>query len=117
MGTFVFGGGNHEAGHVLPDMAPGQRLVVRNDITFSVKPEEFSFGLIVKGPVYKGAGTINSHDRVEMLGPIAVTFSKAETMKPFHGLARLPFVVKHSRQYGAPPAINKDSLSTAGNIS
>ncbi|MBF0456633.1 MAG: ABC transporter ATP-binding protein [Nitrospirae bacterium] len=106
MGTFVFGGGNREAGHILPDLTAGQCIVVRIDIKFSVKPEEFSFGLVAKGPAHKGADTIISHDRVEMLGPIAVTFSHPETMKPFHGIARLPFEVQHSLVSNIPAGGN-----------
>ncbi|MBF0516511.1 MAG: ABC transporter ATP-binding protein [Nitrospirae bacterium] len=96
IGTFVFGGGNREVRHVLPDMSPGQSLVVRVDITFSVKAEEFLFGLAAKGALYKGAETFNSHARIDMLGPIVVTYSKPMADIPFHGIARLPFEVKHA---------------------
>ncbi|KWT87082.1 ABC transporter ATP-binding protein [Candidatus Magnetominusculus xianensis] len=96
IGTFVFGGGNREVQHVIPDMSAGQSLIVRIDVTFSVKAEEFLFGLAVKGATYKGAETFNSHARIDMLGPIVVTYSKPVSQIPFHGIARLPFDVKHT---------------------
>jgi hypothetical protein len=112
IGTFVFGGGNREVHHVLPDLSPGQRLVVKIDITFSVKAEEFLFGLLIKGAVYKGAQIINSHDRIDMLGPIVVTFSKPESQIPFHGIAKLPIEVRHSL-VDSTSEVNGNNLSTS----
>ncbi|MBF0568942.1 MAG: ABC transporter ATP-binding protein [Nitrospirae bacterium] len=117
IGTFVFGGGNKEVRHVIADMSPGQRLVVKIDITFSVKPEEFLFGLAAKGAIYKGAETINSHDRIDMLGPIVVTYSKPTSQIPFHGIARLPFEVKHFLVNGTAPVNEHDNVSPAQTIS
>jgi hypothetical protein len=74
-------------------MGPGDRAIVRFDVTMNLAPGQYSFGL--------GAGepgpeeNINAglaHDRIDTLGPIVVGVVREE-IRQFYGLARLPMQV------------------------
>ncbi|MBF0537080.1 MAG: ABC transporter ATP-binding protein [Nitrospirae bacterium] len=91
LGNFVFAGGARQVGHRLPDMSAGDCCVVRLNLTFTVKPGYYTFGIGASEPTETATCY---HDRFEGLGPIIVTFD--ETMElPFHGMTMLPLQVSN----------------------
>jgi ABC-type polysaccharide/polyol phosphate transport system ATPase subunit len=95
LGNLVFAGGARQSGYRLPDLSPGQKLVVVLAIRFNVQPGEYTFSLGVAEPC--SAGGPNSgflHDRHELLGPVTVTADR-DRLLPFHGIAQLPMSLNH----------------------
>jgi len=95
LGNLVFAGGAKQSGHRLPDMSPGQELVVVLTVQFNVQPGEYTFSLGAAEPSAVGgpnAGFL--HDRHELLGPIVVTADPGRLL-PFHGIAQLPMTFSH----------------------
>jgi ABC-type polysaccharide/polyol phosphate transport system ATPase subunit len=87
LGNLVFSAGTGNLGHRLPALLPGESLVVRLTVTFSVQPGKYTFNV---GTAELG----RVHDWHEMLGPIEV-FHEGGGPPPFHGLAELPMEARH----------------------
>jgi len=87
LGNLVFAAGTGNLGHRLPPLHPGESLVVRLSVRFSVQPGRYTFtvGTSELGRV---------HDWHEMLGPIEV-FQEGLGPPPFYGLAELPMEARH----------------------
>ena len=88
LGNLVFSAGTGNHGHRLPALSPGESLVVRLSVTFSVQPGRYTFNV---GTAELG----RVHDWHEMLGPIEV-FHAGQGPPPFHGLAELPMECRHA---------------------
>jgi hypothetical protein len=88
LGNLVFSAGTGNHGHRLPALSPGESLVVRLTVTFSVQPGRYTFNVGTTEP-----GRV--HDWHEMLGPIEV-FHAGDRPPPFHGLAELPMECRHA---------------------
>jgi ABC-type polysaccharide/polyol phosphate transport system ATPase subunit len=104
LGNLVFAGGARQSGHRLPDLSPGQELVVVLTVQFNVQPGEYTFSLGAAEPSAVGgpnAGFL--HDRHELLGPIVVT-ADPDKLLPFYGIARLPMALSHYRPAEMSPA-------------
>lgn len=98
LGNLVFAAGMRQLQQQLPDLTPGQMLVVSLEITFTVQPGEYTFSLGVSEPGDDpNVGYIQ--DRHEMLGPIIVTADLANTL-PFYGIAQLPMKIEVSALTG-----------------
>jgi len=97
MGNIVFSAGTRQLGQKLPDLKPGQELVVRIELTFSVQPGEYTFSLGTAEPSSEGPNVGYIHDRLDMLGPIVVSAS-FDGILPFHGIAQLPMEINYSKQ-------------------
>lgn len=94
LGNLVFAAGSRQLRHRLPDLQTGQELVVSMDITFNVQPGEYTFSLGASELSQEGPNVGFVQDRIEMLGPIVVSYDYAEVF-PFYGIAQLPMVVNH----------------------
>jgi hypothetical protein len=94
--NLVFAAGTYQLGHELPELAPGDGLVVRHTLTLDVHPGEYSFGVGASLP----SDTNPEHgvvcDRIMQLGPIAVVQDRSKP-RPFFGVARLPMTASHER--------------------
>jgi len=102
LGTLVFSAGTGNLGHRLPALHPGDSLVVRLTVTFSVQPGKYTFNV---GTAELG----RVHDWHERLGPLEV-FHEGTGPPPFHGLAELPMVTRHGpverlAEYAPQPAL------------
>jgi len=87
LGNLVFSAGTGHHHHRLPALGPGDSLVVRLTVTFSVQSGQYTFNL--------GTAELGEvHDWHEMLGPIEV-FHEGGGPLPFHGLAELPMECRH----------------------
>lgn len=86
-GTMVFSAGTGHYRHRLPGLAPGEAIVVRLDLRFSVQPGVYTFTLGTSEPGH-------FHDWHEQVGPIEVTPPPGEA--PFHGVAELPMECRHA---------------------
>ncbi|MGA2937027.1 MAG: ABC transporter ATP-binding protein [Syntrophobacteraceae bacterium] len=110
LGNLVFAGGARQSGHRLPDLSPGQELVVVLTVQFNVQPGEYTFSLGAAEPSAVGgpnAGFL--HDRHELLGPIVVT-ADPDKLLPFYGITRLPMALSHYRPVEMSPSLeNLDS--------
>lgn len=87
LGNLVFSAGTGNLGHRLPALSPGESLVVRLRVRFSVQPGRYTFNV---GTAELG----RVHDWHEMLGPLEV-FQEGEGPLPFHGIAELPMECRH----------------------
>lgn len=96
LGNLVFAGGARQLRKRLPDLVPGQELVVKMEVTFSVQPGEYTFSLGIGEPSESGPNIGYLHDRHEMLGPVVVTADPDEIL-PFYGIAKLPMQVSFSK--------------------
>ena len=95
-GNIVFATGTRQLSEVLPNLASGDKLVIRIELKLNVQPGEYTFSLGVAEPSEENKPNIGYvHDRYEHLGPITVV---ADTTKllPFYGIAKLPVSVNHS---------------------
>lgn len=99
-GNLVFAAGTYQLGHALPDLAPGERLIVRADVTLDLHPGEYTFGVGASIPSEENPEHGIVCDRVMQLGPVAVVQDKSRP-RPFFGMAKLPMKVSHSRGGGA----------------
>jgi lipopolysaccharide transport system ATP-binding protein len=97
--TVVFGAGTAQLGHELPDLAAGERLIVRFDLKLDVEPGQYTFGLGTGEPQGDDPNDGVAHDRLELLGPITVRMDRAQ-MRPFFGKARLPLTASHAPAEG-----------------
>jgi lipopolysaccharide transport system ATP-binding protein len=89
LGNLVFGCGTFQLGVPIPAMAPGERRIVRFDVTMDLQPDTYTFGLGCGEPGGEGPDAGIAHDRLDMLGPIIVG-QPADGKRPFYGIARLP---------------------------
>jgi hypothetical protein len=87
LGNLVFSAGTGNLGHRLPALRPGESVVVRLAVRFSVQPGRYTFNV---GTAELG----RVHDWHEMLGPIEV-FQEGEGPLPFNGIAELPMECRH----------------------
>ena len=95
LGNVVFAAGARQLKWRLPDLYPGEELIVRMELYMNVQPGEYTFSLgasETSGDKDPNIGYL--HDRHHMLGPIVVTADPAKTF-PFHGIAQLPMTVTH----------------------
>ncbi len=90
LANLVFASGTGLSRVMLPDLMPGQELIVRLKLTFNVQPGEYTFNLGVSAPL-----GVNQ-DRHEMLGPIQVVPENLD-LPHFYGIARLPLDVDFCR--------------------
>jgi hypothetical protein len=90
--NLVFGSGTFQAGQHLPPMNPGDRAIVRFEVTMDVEPGQYTFGLGAGEPAEGNVNAGQAHDRIDLLGPIVVGIER-EHLRPFYGLARLPMQV------------------------
>lgn len=96
LGNLVFAAGARHLGKRLPDLSPGDRVVVKIRLTFNVQPGEYTFNLAVSEHLPEHEANIaHTHDRYEMLGPVLVTADSAK-MLPFYGIAQLPMSAEYS---------------------
>ena len=96
LGNLVFAAGTRQLGYRLPGLKPGEELVARFEILFSVQPGEYTFSLGASEPSEEGPNIGYIHDRHEMLGPIVVIPTPNEVY-PFYGIAQLPMKVSFHR--------------------
>lgn len=106
LGNLVFGAGTFQLGVPLPAMTPGERRIVRFEVTMDVQADTYTFGLGCgePGPETDGPDAGIAHDRLDLLGPIVVSHRPA-TVRPFYGIARLPMRATHEP---APPRARTD---------
>jgi lipopolysaccharide transport system ATP-binding protein len=90
----VFAAGTYQLGHTLPAMAPADRIIVTLDLTMSVAPGAYTFGLGASEPAEGGGEAAIAHDRLDCLGPLAISLQR-DKVRPFHGIARLPMSAAH----------------------
>jgi len=107
-GTVVFSAGTGNLGHRLPALSPGESLVVRLTVRFSVQPGKYTFTVGASEP-----GRV--HDWHEMLGPIEV-FHEGGRPLPFHGIAELPMECRHAEveRLAERLAETRDELAPGG---
>jgi len=96
LGNLVFAAGTRQFKHRLPALNPGQELVVKFEILFSVQPGEYTFSLGASEPSEEGPNIGYIRDRHEMLGPIVVIADPNEVF-PFYGIAQLPMKISFHR--------------------
>ncbi len=95
-GNIVFASGTRQLSKRLPDLSPGDELVIRLELQLNVQPGEYAFSLGVAEPSEDNEPNVGYvHDRHERLGPIIVK-ADASKILPFYGIAQLPFTVSHS---------------------
>jgi ABC-type polysaccharide/polyol phosphate transport system ATPase subunit len=95
LGNLVFASGARNLGKPLPDLLPGDRLIVKMELYFNVQPGEYTFSLGAGEP--SGDAEFNVgylQDRHELLGPIVVT-ANDNVLFPFYGIAQLPMAVAY----------------------
>lgn len=102
LGNLVFSASTGNLHHRLPVLEPGESLVVRLTVRFSVQPGRYIFNV---GTAELG----RVHDWHEMLGPIEV-FHEGEGPLPFHGIAELPMECRHGV---VEPAVEERATSGA----
>jgi len=96
MGTLIFQCGVRQLQKRLPDLAAGQRVLVRFRLGLTIQPGVYTFNLSCTG---------FSHDRpaeanyvwtmYEKLGPVVVAFTDENRMVPFGGMAKMPITVDY----------------------
>ena len=97
LGNVVFATGTRQLGKQLPDLFPGEELILKMKLKLNVQPGEYTFSLGVSEPSEEENPNIcYLQDRHDMLGPIIVTTDPAKLL-PFYGIARLPIEVTYSR--------------------
>jgi lipopolysaccharide transport system ATP-binding protein len=87
LGNLVFSAGTGNLGHQLPALSPGESVVVRLSVHFSVQAGQYTFNV---GTAELG----RVHDWHERLGPIEV-FQEGTGPPPFNGIAELPMQCRH----------------------
>jgi hypothetical protein len=92
LGNLVFATGTRQLRQRLPDLAPGQELIIKITVIFSVQPGEYTFSLGAGEPSEEGLNIGYVQDRHEMLGPIVVMADPCDIF-PFYGIAQLPTTV------------------------
>jgi len=103
MGNLVFAAGTPQLRYRLPPLSAGEELIVRFEVSFSVKPGEYTFSLIASEPSSIGGPNVGYfHDQYDLLGPITVTADTNQVF-PFYGIAQLPMKIFH----GAPIKSNR----------
>ena len=102
-GNIVFATGTRQLLEILPDLSPGDQLVIRLGLKLNVQPGKYTFSLGVAEPSDDNEPNIGYvHDRHEHLGPIVVITDTTKLL-PFYGIAQLPVTVSHSYiQKGVP---------------
>jgi ABC-type polysaccharide/polyol phosphate transport system ATPase subunit len=105
LGNLVFSASTGNLRYRLPGLRPGERLVVRLSVRFSIQPGHYTFNV---GTAELG----RVHDWHEMLGPIEV-FHEGDGPLPFHGLAELPMEIRHGSVDGPEP---QDEPALSGSL-
>ena len=59
-------------------------------------PCEYTFGVGTSEPSEEGPNLGYAHDRIDMLGPLVVTYDP-EKIFSFYGIAKLPMKARHCR--------------------
>lgn len=95
-GNLVFAAGTYQLRHELPDLGPGERVIVRAELTMDVHPGEYAFGIGASLPSEANPEHGVVCDRVMQLGPVAVVQDR-DALRPFFGMARLPMKISHTR--------------------
>jgi len=95
LGTLVFAAGTRQLRRRLPDLEPGQRIVVCIALAFNVTAGEYTFNVGASEPSEEGPDIGYVHDRHEMLGPIVVSYEE-NAVSPFYGVAQLPMEISWS---------------------
>lgn len=95
LGNLVFAAGTRQLRYRLCDLKPGDELVVRIDMTFTVQPGEYTFNVGASEPSDDGPNIGYLHDRHEMLGPVLVQ-ADPNRIFPFYGIARLPIEIAYA---------------------
>jgi len=93
-GTLIFGGGTGTLRHELPDMSPGDRVIVRLDVTMSMRAGQYSFHAGVSEPVERNVMQAVFQDLVTGLGPLKLQYPGDEE-RTFFGMAKLPMRAEH----------------------
>ena len=101
MDNLVFAAGNRQLGLALPPLAPGDRILVRMDIGFTLNPGPFTLTVDCGEPGTEGPNHGVFHDVAEGLGPVTVHYGASE-MWPFYGIAQLPLALACERVQGPP---------------
>jgi ABC-type polysaccharide/polyol phosphate transport system ATPase subunit len=92
-GNLVFSAGTRQKRYRLPDLRPGESLVVRLTLWLNVQPGLYTFALGTSEPgPQPNLGHL--HDQHEMLGPIEV-LDTSKDVRPFYGIAELPLECRH----------------------
>ena len=95
-GSIIFASGTRQLLKRLPDLSPGDELVIKLELQLNVQPGEYTFSLGVAEPSEDNEPNVGYiHDRHEHLGPIIVMAGTSKLL-PFYGIAQLPFTVSHS---------------------
>jgi ABC-type polysaccharide/polyol phosphate transport system ATPase subunit len=87
-GVMVYSAGTGQHRHRLPELNPGDTIVVRLDLRLSVQPGQYTFTLGTSEPG-------RFHDWHEMVGPIEITPESLENPS-FHGMVELQMECHHS---------------------
>jgi homopolymeric O-antigen transport system ATP-binding protein len=95
LGNHVFGAGTAIVGQPLPPLSPGERVIVRFQLTLDLKPGRYTLGMAASTPSDDDdPNTAVFQDSIDMLGPIQV-LPPADQRLPFFGLVRLPMTITH----------------------
>ena len=86
MSNLIFASGTGISRIALPDLMPGEELIVQMKLTLSVQPGEYTFNIGCSAPLGE------NQDRYEMLGPIQVV-KEDQDLPRFYGMARLPLEI------------------------
>ncbi len=102
--NILFAAGTRSMEVRLPDLAAGESIVVRFDLTLNLRPDKYTFGVGTSVPSEDNAESGFVNDRVQNLGPILVMLDRSR-VRPFYGVARLPMTICAERAVkgGATP--------------
>jgi ABC-type polysaccharide/polyol phosphate transport system ATPase subunit len=92
--NLVFAAGSYQTGCLLPDLEPGDRVIVRFELSMDVHPGEYTFGLGASLPSEQNPEHGVACDRLTHLGPLLVLQDRGK-VRPFYGVARLDLTVTH----------------------
>lgn len=92
--NLVFAAGTYQQGHAVADLMPGDRAIVRLEVTMDVQAGEYTFGVGASVPSAESEEQGVVCDRVTGLGPLIVRQDRG-AIRPFYGIARLPMKVSH----------------------
>ncbi|MCC6661310.1 MAG: ABC transporter ATP-binding protein [Phycisphaerales bacterium] len=87
--NILFACGTRSMGIRLPDLAAGESIVVRFDLTLDLRPDTYTLGVGTSVPSADSAEGGFVNDRVQNLGPLLVMQDRTR-IRPFYGVARLP---------------------------
>ena len=90
MNNLVFAAGNAQLKVVLPSLRPGDRLLFRFSLRFTVQPGPYTCTLMASEQAEEGPDAGAFYDVHEGVGPVEVYHAKPEETMPFYGIAQLP---------------------------